>query len=73
MGCGSAAAESFMATNEQYLSQDLYRQKDDGCTAVAAVLIGNKLTVANVGDSRAVLSRNKQGVPPLPKSAHFRT
>ena len=53
-----------MATNEQYLSNDMYRQKDDGCTAVAAVLIGNRLTVANVGDSRAVLSRNRQGVPP---------
>lgn len=28
-----------------------------GCTAIVAVLIGRKLTVANAGDSRAVLCR----------------
>lgn len=54
-----------MATDEQYLAADGGPKKDDGCTAVAAVLIGNKLVVANVGDSRAVLSRNSQGAAEL--------
>ena len=51
-----------MATDAQYLAGG-GPAKDSGCTAVAAVLIGNKLAVANVGDSRAVLSRNSQGAP----------
>ena len=55
------AAESFATTDQQYLAADGNQNKDDGCTAVAAVLIGNRLVVANVGDSRAVLSRNSQG------------
>ena len=53
-----------METDQRYLSHDGNQNKDDGCTAVAAVLIGNKLVVANVGDSRAVLSRNGQGACP---------
>ncbi len=56
------AAESFATIDQQYLATDGNQHKDDGCTAVAAVLIGNRLVVANVGDSRAVLSRNSQGV-----------
>ncbi len=31
------------------------------CTAVAAVLLGQRLLVANVGDSRAVLARGGKG------------
>lgn len=54
-------AESFAVTDQRYLTADGHQENDDGCTAVAAVLIGNKLSVANVGDSRAVLSRNSQG------------
>ncbi len=56
-----SAAESFATTDQQYLAADGNQNRDDGCTAVAAVLIGNRLVVANVGDSRAVLSRNSQG------------
>lgn len=33
-----------------------------GCTAIVALLIGNKLVVANAGDSRGVLCRNGQAV-----------
>jgi protein phosphatase 1L len=32
------------------------------CTAVTAVVVGERLLVANVGDSRAVLSRGGKGV-----------
>lgn len=35
--------------------------KDDGSTAVTAVVMGQRLLVANAGDSRAVLSRGGRG------------
>lgn len=35
--------------------------RDDGCTAVVAVLVGTRLLVAHVGDSRAVLVRGLDG------------
>jgi hypothetical protein len=35
--------------------------RDDGCTAVVAVLVGGRLLVAHVGDSRAVLVRGLDG------------
>jgi protein phosphatase 1L len=64
---GSATAqalvEAFVDTDQRYLQADAGANRDDGCTAVTAVLIGSKLVVANVGDSRAVLTRNGQAVP----------
>jgi hypothetical protein len=57
-GC---AVESFMKTDRDYLLNDSGANRDDGCTAVTAVLVGQKLIVANVGDSRAVLSRGGKG------------
>jgi protein phosphatase 1L len=38
------------------------QQSEAGCTAVTAVLIGQRLLVANAGDSRAVLSRGGKAV-----------
>jgi serine/threonine protein phosphatase PrpC len=34
-----------------------------GCTATTALLIGNKLFVANAGDCRTVLCRNGKAIP----------
>ena len=34
-----------------------------GCTAVVAVIISNRLYVANVGDSRAILAYEERGGP----------
>lgn len=51
-----------METDQRYLQHDSGSNRDDGCTAVAAVLVENQLLVANVGDSRAVLSRNGKGM-----------
>ena len=53
-----------MDTDQRYLQADAGTSRDDGCTAVTAVLHRKRLVVANVGDSRAVLSRNGQGELP---------
>eukprot|EP00877_Chromochloris_zofingiensis_P001081 jgi/Chrzof1/10974/Cz05g19070.t1 len=57
----SAVVESFEHTDTAYLTQDANTCRDDGCTAVTAVLVGNRLLIANVGDSRAVLARKGKG------------
>lgn len=52
----TAVDEAYMQTDKKYL-QDQGPGRDDGCTAVTAVIVGRTLVVANVGDSRAVLCR----------------
>ncbi|TQD81514.1 hypothetical protein C1H46_032957 [Malus baccata] len=54
---GDLAGESYQQTDADFLDseRDIYR--DDGSTASTAVLVGNHLYVANVGDSRTVISR----------------
>lgn len=56
-----SAVESFVDTDQKYLQADTGANRDDGCTAVTAILVGQNLVVANVGDSRAVLSKGGQG------------
>lgn len=58
----SFAVEAFVDTDQKYLQADSGANRDDGCTAVTAVLVGQNLIVANVGDSRAVLSKGGQGI-----------
>lgn len=55
--------EAFEQTDAEYLGLAPAMSRNDGCTAVAAMLIGQRLVVANVGDSRAVLSRGGKAVP----------
>lgn len=59
----AAVVEAFVETDQRYLQHETGSNRDDGCTAVAAVLVDNKLLVANVGDSRAVLSRGGKAFP----------
>ena len=47
-------------TDEQYLELDSHAQRDDGCTAVTAVLLRDRLVVAHVGDSRWAWGRPAQ-------------
>ena len=62
----SFAVEAFVDTDQRYLQADSGANRDDGCTAVTAILVGQNLIVANVGDSRAVLSKGGQGEPNSP-------
>lgn len=39
-------------TDQEYCELDSKKQQDDGTTAVTAVLVGKKLVIAHVGDSR---------------------
>ena len=64
-GAGVAAEEAFVDTDQRYLQADAGENRDDGCTAVTAVLVGQRLVVAHVGDSRAVLLRAGQGAQAL--------
>ncbi|KAL6758030.1 protein phosphatase 2C catalytic subunit [Haematococcus lacustris] len=59
----AAITEAYELTDFMYLRQDATSQRDDGCTGVTAVVIGSKLYVANVGDSRAVLCRAGKAIP----------
>ncbi|KAI7835622.1 hypothetical protein COHA_010479 [Chlorella ohadii] len=54
-----AMEDAYQETDGQYLELDAEHQRDDGCTAVTAVLLGQRLVVAHVGDSRAVISINR--------------
>ncbi|KAK9111417.1 hypothetical protein Scep_018936 [Stephania cephalantha] len=58
----SAIVESFKQTDADYL-KEASGQKDSGSTASTAVLLGNRLLVANVGDSRVVACISGSAVP----------
>ncbi|XAR62413.1 Phosphoprotein phosphatase [Bertholletia excelsa] len=59
----SAIVESFKQTDADYLNEEKGQQKDAGSTASTAVLLGDRLLVANVGDSRVVACRAGTAVP----------
>jgi protein phosphatase 1L len=52
-----AIAESYQQTDQDYLRTESSQNRDAGSTASTAVLVGDRLLVANVGDSRAVICR----------------
>jgi protein phosphatase 1L len=59
----NAITETFKTTDSDYLKSENGQNRDAGSTASTAILIGKRLLVANVGDSRAVIYRtNKDGV-----------
>ncbi|KAJ0973155.1 hypothetical protein J5N97_021114 [Dioscorea zingiberensis] len=59
----SAIVEAFKQTDTDYLNEDRGQLKDAGSTASAAFLVGNRLYVANVGDSRVVACRSGSAIP----------
>ncbi|XP_010260464.1 PREDICTED: probable protein phosphatase 2C 11 isoform X2 [Nelumbo nucifera] len=59
----SAIVESFRQTDIDYLNEEKGHQKDSGSTATTALLLGDRLLVANVGDSRVVACMAGSAVP----------
>lgn len=52
-----------METDRRYLEVANKHNHDDGTTALVAVLVDQRLILAHVGDSRAVLGFQKRAVP----------
>ncbi|MQM01699.1 hypothetical protein Taro_034465 [Colocasia esculenta] len=59
----SAIVEAFKQTDSDYLNEEKGQQRDAGSTASTVVLIGDRLLVANVGDSRVVACRDGLAIP----------
>ncbi|XP_077213497.1 protein phosphatase 2C family protein [Tasmannia lanceolata] len=59
----SAIVEAFKQTDSNYLNEEKGQQRDAGSTASTAVLLGDRLLVANVGDSRVVACRAGSAIP----------
>ncbi|XP_022141637.1 probable protein phosphatase 2C 11 isoform X2 [Momordica charantia] len=59
----TAIIEVFRQTDADYINEEKGQKKDAGSTASTAVLLGDRLLVANVGDSRVVASRAGSAIP----------
>ncbi|KAL4575748.1 hypothetical protein LXL04_011833 [Taraxacum kok-saghyz] len=57
-----AISETYQQTDKDFLESEKDNFRDDGSTASTAVLVGNHLYVANVGDSRTVISNEGKAV-----------
>jgi len=55
------AGETYQQTDAEFLNSEKDNFRDDGSTASTAVLVDNRLYVANVGDSRTVISKAGKG------------
>ncbi|KZV31683.1 hypothetical protein F511_00487 [Dorcoceras hygrometricum] len=53
----SAIADAYRHTDSEFLKSENNQNRDAGSTASTAILVGDRLLVANVGDSRAVICR----------------
>ncbi|KAL3524398.1 hypothetical protein ACH5RR_017232 [Cinchona calisaya] len=58
-----AISETYQQTDMNFLESEKDTFRDDGSTASTAVLVGNHLYVANVGDSRTIISKAGQAIP----------
>ncbi|KAG6409694.1 hypothetical protein SASPL_127736 [Salvia splendens] len=53
-------ADAYNHTDSEFLKSENNQNRDAGSTASTAILVGDRLLVANVGDSRAVICRGGQ-------------
>ncbi|GER32479.1 protein phosphatase 2C family protein [Striga asiatica] len=58
----SAIADAYSHTDSEFLKSENNQNRDAGSTASTAILVGNRLLVANVGDSRAVICRGGNAI-----------
>lgn len=57
-----AISETYQQTDMDFLDSEKDTFRDDGSTASTAVLVGNHLYVANVGDSRTIISKGGKAI-----------
>ncbi|XP_022923113.1 probable protein phosphatase 2C 76 [Cucurbita moschata] len=58
-----AIRETYRQTDAEFLNSEKDTLRDDGSTASTALLVGNHLYVANVGDSRTIISKGGEAIP----------
>jgi protein phosphatase 1L len=58
----SAIADAYSHTDSEFLKSEKNQNRDAGSTASTAILVGDRLLVANVGDSRAVICKAGQAI-----------
>ncbi|CAD5331349.1 unnamed protein product [Arabidopsis thaliana] len=58
----SAITDAYNHTDSELLKSENSHNRDAGSTASTAILVGDRLVVANVGDSRAVISRGGKAI-----------
>ncbi|XP_038903569.1 probable protein phosphatase 2C 76 isoform X1 [Benincasa hispida] len=58
-----AISETYQQTDADFLNSEKDTLRDDGSTASTALLVGNHLYVANVGDSRTIISKAGEAIP----------
>ncbi|GAV66217.1 PP2C domain-containing protein [Cephalotus follicularis] len=58
-----AISETYQKTDADFLDSEKDTYRDDGSTASTAVLVGRHLYVANVGDSRTIISKAGKAIP----------
>ncbi|CAI9092522.1 OLC1v1027779C3 [Oldenlandia corymbosa var. corymbosa] len=58
-----AISETYKQTDAKFLESEKDTFRDDGSTASTAVLVDNHLYVANVGDSRTIISKAGKAIP----------
>jgi hypothetical protein len=56
-----SAVDAYNHTDSEFLKSENNQNRDAGSTASTAILVGDRLLVANVGDSRAVICRGGNG------------
>ncbi|CAA6670343.1 unnamed protein product [Spirodela intermedia] len=58
----SAIVDAYNHTDSEFLKSEVSQNRDAGSTASTAILVGDRLLVANVGDSRAVVCRGGNAI-----------
>ncbi|CAL4989318.1 unnamed protein product [Urochloa decumbens] len=58
----AAISETYNHTDSEFLKADSLQARNAGSTAVTAIIVGDRLLVANVGDSRAIICKGGHAI-----------